>query len=277
MYCEDMERKIKMKKIILSLVIAGLSIGGSCFASGNPPLAQNGDQHRNFVYQLVGQRNDFKKAARVAVIGTAVSLAAASFFCPGFLGVVNSGVQVAGNIARKNLFADASKIEEQKKKKGVSIKKVAAVGTVVGVVAAYFFVPNFSALVNSGVTKIVTNENFASLLNRVKEYGEPAVNKAFNFLNDHQHYWNGALTYAKGYLGNAKNVAQPIFANVSTKAIQMWNSIPENVKNIGYGALAMRVYDNHFRKDAKPVKKEDKSNTPTQQLPMLFNLLSQQQ
>ncbi len=107
MYCEDIEKGIMMKKVILSLVIGGLSISGNCFA--NPLEAvkdkcdiayhkvQDGARKvKNSAYKILKKPATKKVLAIGAVAGTG---AAAYIFAPN---IVKKGAKV---VADKGLDA----------------------------------------------------------------------------------------------------------------------------------------------------------------------------
>ena len=92
-----------MKKVILSLVIGGLSISGNCFAAGNSFEEGSKRSSNTSLQQVNGTWSKVKvntkkvlgnKKFQVAAIGTAV---AAYYYSPSFAGLVNSNAKIITN------------------------------------------------------------------------------------------------------------------------------------------------------------------------------------
>ena len=118
MYIEDKLEEIRMKKVILSLIVGGLSISGSCFAADNS-FDNGSKQDGSVAFREVKSDSTWGKVKvnakkvlenkkfQVAAIGTAVvagtagAAVAAYYYSPSFAGLVKSNAKVIANYGSK--------------------------------------------------------------------------------------------------------------------------------------------------------------------------------
>ena len=193
-----------MKKVILSLVIGGLSISGDCFAANNS-FDNGSKQDAGVAFREVKSDSAWNKVksntkkvlgnkkVQVAAIGTATVIGAAGaavaayYYSPSFAGFVNSNAKVIANYGK-----DASKM-----------------------IANYR--SNASKSINSFLEINPASTKWGKVLNSVKSYlgGKPAPTK-----------WEKFVGGVKGYAGSAWNYAQP-YANKGLSYVKStWNSTP---------------------------------------------------
>lgn len=193
-----------MKKVILSLVIGGLSISGDCFAANNS-FDNGSKQDAGVAFREVKSDSAWNKVKsntkkvlenkkfQVAAIGTAAVIGAAGaavaayYYSPSFAGFVNSNAKVIANYGK-----DASKM-----------------------IANYR--SNASKSINSFLEIKPASTKWGKVLNSVKSYlgGKPAPTK-----------WEKFVGGVKGYAGSAWNYAQS-YANKGLSYVKStWNSTP---------------------------------------------------
>jgi len=112
-YGEDKLKEIKMKKVVLSLVIGGLSISGDCFAARDNLTTKNSSMRNtrhqvvkttkskavNKTVEILNNRNVQIALGTAAVIGSGV---AAYYFVPGVSNFVNSNAKTVINVVKNS-------------------------------------------------------------------------------------------------------------------------------------------------------------------------------
>ncbi len=151
MYCEDIERKIEMKKAILALAIVGSVTSGNCFNNGNRPLNLS-DSQCNATYAMV---TEFPESLKQSVNQGNNILDISKLPVDKFNAIYELLKGSSDPSKQDNALSDTDHQPEKENVQEESVIKkavgVTAVGTITGVAAAYLFVPGFSDLVKTGV------------------------------------------------------------------------------------------------------------------------------
>ena len=176
-----------MKKVVLSLVIGGLSISGDCFAAGNSFEEGSKRSSNTSLQQVNGTWSKVKvntkkvlgnKKFQVAAVGTAAVIGAAVaayYYSPSFAGLVNSNAKIITNYG-----SNASKV----------IKSYGS--------NAYAVIKNYG----SNASKMIENyrSNAYAVIKNYKSNVAESI-KSFLEIKPASTTWGNMLNSAKSFLG----------------------------------------------------------------------------
>jgi hypothetical protein len=240
-YSKDKLREIKMKKVVLSLIIGGLSISGDCFAVAKN-FDKGSDQRNNAALQQVKGtwskvKSNTKKVlgnkkvqvaaiGTAAVVGTAGAAVAAYYYSPSFAGFINSNAKVIANYgsnASKIMSSYGSRASESIRNYGSSASKIMS-----------SYRSRASESIRAFLEIKPASTKWEQALNTVKGYlgGKPAPVIAPTGL---EKFVGGV----KNYAGSAWNsYAQPCI----NKTVSVYNSTPTWAKVAGVAGAGAAGY-----------------------------------